>query len=68
MISNSTLLYVAFNLTAIGYTKSVMEHISQLPTEGGIVGVLIAVVVFVEHIPICMFVIRRCPILIGKRM
>ena len=68
LISNSTLLYVAFNLTAIRYTKSIMEHISQLPTEGGIVGVLIAVVVFVEHIPICMFIIRRCPILIGKRM
>ena len=67
MFSNSTLLYVAFNLTAIHYTKSIMEHIFQLPTEGRIVGVLIAVVVFVEHIPICMFVIKNCPVLIGKR-
>lgn len=66
-ISQSTLLYVAFNLMAISYTKSVISHLSQLPTEGGMMGIIIATIVFFEHVPICMFVVKKCPILIGKR-
>ena len=67
IVSKSTLLYVAFNLTAISYTKSIIAHISHLPAEGGLMGFIIAIVVFFEHIPICMFVIKNCPVLIGKR-
>lgn len=67
LISSSTLLYVAFNLMAIEYTKLIVGSVSQLSTEGGLMGLLVAIVVFLEHIPICMFVIKKCPILIGKR-
>lgn len=61
------MLYVAFNLMAIEYTKLIVGRVSQLSTEGGLIGLLVAIVVFLEHIPICMFVIKKCPILIGKR-
>lgn len=67
LVSKSTLLYVAFNLSAICYTKSIIAHVSHLPTEGGLMGFIIAIVVFFEHVPICMFVIKNCPVLIGKR-
>lgn len=67
LVSKSTLLYVAFNLWAIFFTKYIIAHLSHLPTEGGLMGIIIAVVVFFEHIPICMFVIKNCPVLIGKR-
>lgn len=39
----------------------------HLSIENVGIGFLIAVVVFFEHIPICMFVIKNCPVLIGKR-
>lgn len=61
------MLYVAFNLMAIEYTKLIVGSVSQLSTEGGLMGLLVAIVVFLEHIPICMFVIKKCPVLIGKR-
>ncbi|WP_337635403.1 acyltransferase family protein [Prevotella sp.] len=67
IVSKSTLLYVAFNLTAISYTKSIIAHMFHLSIENVGIGFLIAVVVFFEHIPICMFVIKNCPVLIGKR-
>lgn len=61
------MLYVAFNLMAIEYTKLIVGSVSQLSIEGGLMGLFVAIVVFLEHIPICMFVIKKCPILIGKR-
>lgn len=61
------MLYVAFNLMAIEYTKLIVGRVSQLSTEGGLMGLLVAIMVFLEHIPICMFVIKKCPVLIGKR-
>ena len=61
------MLYVAFNLTEISYTKSIIAHMFHLSIENVGIGFLIAVVVFFEHIPICMFVIKNCPVLIGKR-
>lgn len=61
------MLYVAFNLMAIEYTKLIVGSVSQLSTEGGLMGLLVAIMVFLEHIPICMFVIKKCPVLIGKR-
>lgn len=67
IVSKSTLLYVAFNLTAISYTKSIIAHISHLPMENAWICLLIAIVVFFIHIPVCMFVIKNCPVLIGKR-
>lgn len=52
---------------AIEYTKLIVGSVSQLSIEGGLMGLFVAIVVFLEHIPICMFVIKKCPILIGKR-
>ena len=67
LISKSTMLYIAFNLIAISYTVKIMEHFFYISKEDYFVGFIIAIIVFIEHVPICMLVIRRFPILIGRR-
>ena len=67
LISRTTILYIAFNLLAIQYTSIIVKHLFHYDTAGGVVGLLIAIVVFIEHIPVCMLVEKYAPILIGKR-
>ena len=67
LISKSTLLFIAFNLLAISYTVIILEHLFNISKDDYLVGFIIAIIVFVEHVPICMVVIRRFPILIGRR-
>lgn len=67
LISKSTLLFIAFNLLAISYTVIILEHLFNISKDDYLVGFIIAIIVFFEHVPICMVVIRRFPILIGRR-
>lgn len=67
LIAKSTMLYIAFNLIAISYTVKIMEHFFNISKEDYFVGFIIAIIVFIGHVPICMVVIRRFPILIGRR-
>lgn len=67
LLSQSTLLYIAFNLTAISYTKILFERLLHVSTDGGYMGLIAVILVFLEHMPLCILAIKKFPILIGKR-
>lgn len=69
-ISNQTLLIVGFNLIAISYVKKIIEIITGVNVQiysSGLLGLLIAIIVFLIFIPVGKFVTIYMPFLIGYR-
>ena len=52
LISRNTIQYIAFNLMAIQYIKIIEERLFHFTMIGGVGGLITALVVFAEHIPV----------------